>query len=82
MTAREMFEELGYTCLPALSLLEHKPIIYSKELAIGKYVSFNFRTGYKDVLCNCDDDYLFIVDMPTFKAIQKQLEELGWLDVD
>lgn len=79
MTAKEMFEELGYTYFISYNTVqcfkntwEHMQTYYS--------IIFDFKTKSVELSKEYGDDYyIFVVDMPTNKAIQKQLEELGWL---
>lgn len=67
-SAKEMFEELGYLKSTTNNLIE-----YQNEYRDEEYVDFYRKEKYY----NCG---LYLVDMPLHKAIQKQLEELGWLD--
>lgn len=71
-SARELFEELGYEYSPICNGIIHE--IKYKD-GPGKVV---FKLNYK-VFYAYIDDYSVLIDIPTFKAIQKQLEELGWL---
>jgi hypothetical protein len=80
MTAREMFEELGYEytyCgIPVFESIE-----YEKKEMIDGYTVYQIITfDFYDKTVKCDGHYESLqVGMPTFKAITKQLEELGWL---
>ena len=78
-TAREMFEELGYTCEESNSEVaaykyyitdSHDEDAYSHEIAfclnIKKYCTIENLGG-------------LYVDSKIHRAITKQLEELGWL---
>lgn len=75
MTAREMFEKLGYT-----RNLDSKKIIYAKELkGMFRYVEITFNLTEKEV--ELYDDYeAYTINKALLKAIQQQLKELGWLE--
>lgn len=72
MTAKEMFEKLGY---------EHEEY--------GDIIKYTYKGNYADVYIffhkqihqiefNSDKDIYFNFDMKELKAINKQIEELGW----
>jgi len=68
MIAKEMFEELGYKERPGdenYSMLAVK--VYTKGI---KHIYFDFDKTI--------DTYSTIIDMKLLKAINKQVEELGW----
>lgn len=75
MTAREMFEKLGYT-----RNLDSKKIIYAKELkGMFRYVEITFNLTEKEV--ELYDDYeAYTINKALLKAIQQQLKELHWLE--
>ena len=77
-SAREMFEELGY-----------KVEIDNKEIL--KYKRYGNKYGEDDIeiynvvfdkFSRCFyalvDGYMSVINIPEYKAIQKQIEELGW----
>lgn len=68
MTAREMFEELGYR--------------YSKSEMIIEYSHFDnciaFWIKQREFYAACGNESKDI-DVDEFKAIQQQLKELGWI---
>lgn len=67
MKAKEMFEKLGYTfCENHHSMFAI--IVYRKDL---DYIYFDSDKKI-DIKC--------FIDVPLLKAINKQVEELGWLD--
>ena len=78
MTAKEMFEKLGY----------HKndrpyrdsPIGYFRRLYYKHYVEILFLLSEKKVIYSSTNSINDCVEisMPELKAIQKQIEELGW----
>ena len=71
-TARELFEELGFK---QIAKVEGEGIGYMKE---EPYVGVSFIYGQKVVVV--DDELIYkTLDMSLFKAIQKQLQELGWI---
>lgn len=73
MNAEEMFEELGFkqTCK------NHRFIEYKRNEAM---VFFDKKD--KEYFCyiECEYDISFVVSIEEHKAINKQCEELGWLD--
>lgn len=75
MTAREMFEKLGYT-----RNLDSKKLIYAKELkGMFRYLEITFDLTEKEV--ELYDDYEdYTINNALLKAIDKQAEELGWLE--
>lgn len=73
-TAKEMFEELGYTCLKtSTSILymndddyEHRSIkFYLKDCTFDAVTNYN---------------YALSIDFALFDAIQTQMKELGWFE--
>lgn len=74
LSAKEMFEELGY-----VKMQDHfYTINYWKGRNETIYSHIDFDLNNKTVIAIWWDENQEI-DMPTFKAIQKQLEELGWI---
>lgn len=72
MTAKEMFEELGYTERPKNEYYTDAELIYDREKRYFHSIYF-------------DKDKTIDVSNPTItldllKAINKQIEELGWED--
>ena len=75
MTAREMFEKLGYT-----RNLDSKKLIYAKELkGMFRYFEITFDLTEKEVELY-DDHEAYTINNALLKAIQQQLKELGWLE--
>ena len=79
MTAKEMFENLGYQKIRD----SENSLIYDKA-DILHYYQILFNKNDKTVFIkynHLDVTYttFFPVDIKLFLAIQKQLEELGWL---
>ena len=72
MTAKKMFEKLGYTCLEI-----DVAITYRKRpsTCINEIV---FRLDFEKYIAIEPIGGLFI-DADTHKAITKQMKELGWL---
>ena len=70
-TAREMFEELGYTYkIDEFGLIDC--------IKVANNNCYHIAFGVKDFWAT--ENYRPMdIDMPTFKAIQKQLEELNWI---
>lgn len=83
MTAKEMFEKLGYN-----QLIVHEPyyMFYIKPLKEnGEYendeihLEFNFLN--KTIVKSYGDDNTVCgITIQELQAINKQVEELGWLD--
>ena len=75
MTAKEMFEELGYK-----QKIQNDVIYYFKEIKIPKKYGniliyhINFILKDKELFTSKNLDY------KELKAINKQVEELGWLE--
>lgn len=77
MSAKEMFEELGFKWKETKSIIE-----YNRSL----FKHFTFLS--KEKIAFYKDDYfryfniegLFSIDKDLLQAINKQVEELGWLD--
>lgn len=74
MSAREMFEKLGYICDKQDDYIVYwKPLKLNRELQIE--FNFKFRTVEKrkvsDMRCE-------VINLRELKAINKQVEELGW----
>lgn len=68
MTAREVFESLGYECRKLDTKIEYSRGV---EYIIFRVNEHEFYAGY----CNEPKD----ITMNEFKAIQQQLKELGWI---
>lgn len=83
MTAREMFEELGYT----FNQDNVNPqITYKIKYFVSDTTYIYFNLQNKEVTKYTDSDSPFEapkveeITFNEFKAIQKQIEELGWND--
>ena len=78
-SAKEMFEELGYQKVRD----SENSLIYDKADIFHYYqILLNKNDKTVSIKCNpLDVTYttFFPVDIKLFMAIQKQLEELGWL---
>lgn len=75
MTARDMFEKLGYT-----RNLDSKKLIYAKEQkGMFRYLEITFDLTEKEVELY-DDHEAYTINKALLKAIQQQLKELGWLE--
>ena len=76
MSAKEMFEQLGYE----QTITQYSIKYYSEENS--KY------SCWKKIVFNLDEETFFAddtygsmnIDIQTFKVIHQQLKELGWLD--
>ncbi len=75
MTAREMFEKLGYT-----RNLSSGKLIYTKVLkGMYRYIEITFDLTKKEIELY-DDHEAITINKALLKAIQQQLKELGWLE--
>ena len=75
MTASEMFERLGYK-----RNVESKKLIYTKNLkGMFRYIEITFDLTEKEIELY-DDSEAYTVNNALLKAIDKQVEELGWLE--
>lgn len=75
MTAKQMFERLGY-----IKIKDHfSTIDYWKDRHEAIYSHIEFDLNNKTFSGTWWNESLAI-DMPTLKAINKQCEELGWLE--
>lgn len=75
MTASEMFERLGYK-----RNVESKKLIYTKNLkGMFRYIEITFDLTEKEIELY-DDNEAYTVNNALLKAIDKQVEELGWLE--
>lgn len=74
MTAKEMFEKLGYVKLETLN-----QIIYQCE---RQFLDFNKTSAEINLYMNGRTPYqgFQISDYKLIRAINKQIEELGWQD--
>lgn len=80
MTAKGMFEELGYQ-LERNDYLSCGDIFYRGFHVCKHKVSQDIRFKPKDKIITAICPIGVIeIDMPTLKAINKQCEELGWLE--
>ena len=74
MTAKEMFEELGYEENPN----REDQIRYTMRNEVGIIVEIAFDFYKKYFIKQDDNDLAYYILFDEFKAIQKQIEELGW----
>lgn len=75
MTAKEMFEKQGFSYRSTDDVIEY----LFKSINSRRYLKINFDLKNKTYfVMECDD--IATIDMDIHKAIQKQLEELGWLE--
>lgn len=79
MTAKEMFEELGYECDVSC-----EGVLYSKYIGDTLYqIDFDNcnkwvkKQRIPEIFKPSESSYM---DLKELKAINKQIEELGWLD--
>ena len=89
MSAKEMFEELGYS-LPfgvygdyhfTYFKTKDKIKIDGKNHYFETHISFDRELEAVDKMVKGVDSHWYginYITMPEFKAIQKQIEELGW----
>ena len=77
MTAKEMFEELGYKYKEPTFKVHGDRYFYYEDIFKDNIIIFYLKEKEFMADCNCKP---MDINMPTFKAIRKQLEELGWLE--
>ena len=76
MSAKEMFEKLGYKYSECWFESELDEIYYKKQ---GKYTpQINFSLNHKTIFVYREDYKSSCFDMKLLQAINKQVEELGW----
>ena len=78
MSAREMFEKLGYKFI---FYLDNEDIEYEKQFEIAK-CSIYFANQEKRIELYSDANITYTLQLEELQAIYKQLEELGWLGGD
>ena len=76
MTAKEMFEELGYKLDINHNFLDYWKFEETKYAVISRHIWFDLNNKSYSTINIYE---IAKIDMPTHRAIQKQLEELGWL---
>ena len=77
MSAKEMFEELGYEYNECYFATELDEILYSKS---GRWTpQIMFSLNHKVAKVYRQENKSSSFDMKLLKAINKQCEELGWL---
>lgn len=72
MTASEIFEELGYK-----RNVEDNKITYSQKFG---YETFEIMFDLSEKEINIDTDMEVKIEEDILQALDKQAEELGWLD--
>lgn len=73
MTAREMFEELGYMCFDNGS-----SVLYVNDSEKGyRSIKFNCREFTFDAVANYNEP--LSIDLELFDAIQQQMREWRWI---
>ena len=77
MTAKEMYRKLGYKYQEPILKVYGDRYFYYNNFSEDNLIIFYLEE--KEILTshNCES---LTMDIKTFKAIHKQLEELGWLD--
>ena len=85
MKAKEMFEKLGYKMLGTLKpdddyiVVAYKKDVYGDKEYIYFYGAEEIRVYLED---NRGRIYTPIIELEELKAINKQIEELGWVGSD
>ena len=85
MKAKEMFEKLGYKMLGTLKpdddyiVVAYKKDVYGDKEYIYFYGAEEIRVYLED---NRGRIYPPIIELEELKAINKQIEELGWVGSD
>ena len=90
MTAKEMFEELGYKYTKEIIFPEDEDnrqsaIVYTKKDYKDRHIIEFFLIDkiYRTYIdCHeCKEPFELVeIDMPTLSAIYQQVKELGWLE--
>ena len=75
MTAKEMFEELGYKLS---KVKEDETGFIVKRYSKGGWLIIDFYLEHEQFVCKDKNNEAFGVDMKELKAINKQVEELNW----
>lgn len=76
MTAKEMFRKLGYRYKEPTFKVHENSFFYYEDTFKCNLIVFYLKE--KEVMTSHNYKEMDI-DMPTFKAIHKQLEELQWI---
>ena len=77
MTAKELFSKLGYKYKELELKVYEGRYFYYEDIFKDNIIIFYLKEKEFMADCNCKP---MDINMPTFKAIHRQLEELGWLD--
>ena len=78
MTARKMFEKLNFVYTETQNTIFYKKII-SDEITILIKFDRDEKIFWSETQFNYSDDVgIYKISIKEFKAIQKQIEELGW----
>lgn len=75
MTAKEMFEQLGYKLIDKKDKLIYENDYTEQKITIYK----NDKKIIFELIWLNDNDY-YVFTLKELQAINKQVEELGWLD--
>jgi hypothetical protein len=80
MTAKEMFEELGYEQNKNERGLYYYRLIHNNYLLSEPNAEKSIRFDFEKKKCfvNYSHNHTFGINARLSKAIQKQIEELGW----
>lgn len=80
MSAKEMFEELGYELIRDCEFyLFYKKALKENAEYENDYLHISFEKQYKEVIKTYgDDNSPEAITMRELQAINKQVEELGW----
>ena len=76
MSAKEMFEELGYEEENDKNYIEYTK--YMKNIKQYAYIYFDLEEKVILPTMEYSSSYALEIDMNLLKAINKQIEELGW----
>lgn len=78
MRAKEMFEKLGYELKQGVDFLLY--VLESEENPDIQYY-IEFETDVKTIIIDTNrKDFINDITIKELQAINKQVEELGWLD--
>lgn len=83
MSAKEMFEELDYVCTQFVSNKQFEIVYKTKHfISDTTFITFDRQNKTFSKFTNSDSPFessrVEDITFDEFKAIQKQIEELGW----
>lgn len=77
MSAKEMFDFLGYT----ITTDDYDMLVYTYKMQNDLYLKIKFNLLDKMIQIYYNHEMANCLNVDDINAINKQVEELGWLDV-